>query len=74
MNFSLPEVKENIKLISAKRRDWDDLFSDLQGLLKGKIGKMSVSKVRAEFQQRVDRLREGVRTSNEELELIKYRL
>lgn len=74
MNFSLPEVKENIKLISAKRRDWDDLFSDLQGLLKGKIGKMSVSKVRTEFQQRIEKLREGVRKSNEELELIKYRL
>ena len=46
MSQNIVEVKESIKAISAKRREWDDLFSDLQGLLKGKIGKMAVPKVR----------------------------
>jgi hypothetical protein len=46
MNNKLTEVKENIKHISSKRREWDEHFSDLQSLLKGKIAKLSVSKVR----------------------------
>jgi hypothetical protein len=53
MSQGLTEVKESIKQISAKRREWDEHFSDLQGLLKGKIGKLPVSKVRQEFQLRV---------------------
>ena len=50
-----------------RRREWDDLFSDLQGLLKGKATKLPVARVRVEFQQRVEKLKEVVRTQTEEL-------
>lgn len=56
-----------------RRREWDDLFSDLQGLLKGKVTKLPVARVRVEFQQRVEKLKEVVRTQTEELEKLRYR-
>ncbi len=46
MNQGLSDVREKIKHISGRRREWDELFSDLQGLLKGKIGKLPVARVR----------------------------
>lgn len=67
------EVKEGIKQISAGRRQWDDLFSELQGLLKGKMGRLPVARMREEFMTRVEKLKEVAKTSSEELERLKYR-
>ena len=47
------QVKEQIKQISAQRRELDDMFSDLQRMLQGKIDKMPIGRVREEFAMRV---------------------
>jgi hypothetical protein len=72
--MSQSEVRERIRQISAGRREWDELFSELQGLLKGRLSRLPTAKVRQEFMQRVERLREAVRNNTEELERIKYRV
>jgi hypothetical protein len=40
------EVKEKLKQISAERRQWDELSSELQGLLKGRASKLPVARLR----------------------------
>lgn len=73
IGLSQQGLKDSIRDISVKRREWDDLFSDLQGLLKSRISKLPVARVRVEFQQRLQTLKEVVKTQTEELERIRYR-
>lgn len=73
MTKGLAEIKEEVRDISARRREWDDLFSQLQGLLKGKISKLPIVRVRSEFYLLIDRLKEAVRTHGEHLEQLRYR-
>lgn len=54
MTKGLAEIKEEVRDISARRREWDDLFSQLQGLLKGKVSKLPIVRVRSEFYLLID--------------------
>ena len=63
----MQELKDSIREISVKKRELDDLFSDLQGLFRGRVSKLPVAKIRIEFHQRIDKLKGVVKAQSQEL-------